>query len=184
MAIYFISDTHFNHANVIAYSSRPFADVPTMNEALIAAWNEVVSPSDTVYHLGDFAMGDRTLIPAILARLNGNLIMVAGNHDNKRDDKYFANTPIRPEALMLEIEGLRVECIHSPYQVQGLGDIALCGHVHEKWAYRAAGVEVPAYEAREHSDAACTKSVPIYNVGVDVRGYRPRTLAEIMDAHV
>ncbi len=53
--VFFIGDTHFGHANIIKYCKRPFSSAQEMNEMLIKYWNETVEPSDTVYHVGDFA---------------------------------------------------------------------------------------------------------------------------------
>lgn len=58
---FFTSDTHFGHVNIILYCNRPFASVLEMNEQVIARWNDRVGPRDTVYHLGDFAMGLKNL---------------------------------------------------------------------------------------------------------------------------
>lgn len=80
--IWVTSDTHFNHANIIKYCNRPFSSVEEMNETIIANWNKVVPEDDTVYHLGDFALGDKSLIPNILERLNGYKEFLMGNHDN------------------------------------------------------------------------------------------------------
>lgn len=78
---YFTSDTHFNHTNIIKYCARPFRDVGHMNRELIARWNARVKPEDTVYHLGDFAMGSRTRWPEFREVLNGSIVLVLGNHD-------------------------------------------------------------------------------------------------------
>jgi len=78
--IFFTSDHHFNHKNVIKYCDRPFSDVTEMNEAMIANWNGVVRPTDSVYHLGDFCFGDAG---KILDRLNGKIHMVVGSHDKQ-----------------------------------------------------------------------------------------------------
>ena len=51
--IYFIADTHFNHANIIKYCNRPFKNTDEMNKYIIRKWNSVVKERDTVYHLGD-----------------------------------------------------------------------------------------------------------------------------------
>ena len=80
--IWVTSDTHFNHANIIKYCNRPFSSVEEMNETIIANWNKVVSWDDIIYHLGDFALGDKSLIPNILRRLNGRIKIIMGNHDN------------------------------------------------------------------------------------------------------
>lgn len=60
-----------------------------MNEALIANWNSVVSDEDTVYVCGDFFMGPLDAIPAILERLNGKIILIRGNHDQKNRMNVF-----------------------------------------------------------------------------------------------
>jgi len=80
--VWVTSDTHFNHTNIIKYCNRPFSSVEEMNETLVNNWNEVVSQGDTVYHLGDFALGDKLLIPEILRCLNGHINFIMGNHDN------------------------------------------------------------------------------------------------------
>jgi len=80
--IYFTSDLHLGHANVIRFQDRPFADVDEMNEALIANYNEVVGPDDTVYILGDVSNrcpGKQA--NEMIARLNGHKILIMGNHD-------------------------------------------------------------------------------------------------------
>lgn len=81
MSVFFTSDTHFGHANVIKYCNRPFKSSEEMDEALIENWNSVVSPGDTVYHLGDFGFGRADFLSRILWRLNGNKSLVLGNHD-------------------------------------------------------------------------------------------------------
>lgn len=53
-----------------------------MNETIIKNWNKVVSEDDTVYHLGDFVLGDKSIIPDLLERLNGYKEFLMGNHDN------------------------------------------------------------------------------------------------------
>lgn len=80
--VWVTSDTHFNHSKIIDYCNRPFSSVKEMNETLINNWNKVVSQGDIVYHLGDFALGDKSLIPDIFERLNGWIKFVMGNHDN------------------------------------------------------------------------------------------------------
>lgn len=79
--VFFTSDHHFGHQNIISYCARPWDSVEEMTEGLVEAWNETVHPDDLVYYLGDFAMGriDDTL--PIVGRLNGTKLLVPGNHD-------------------------------------------------------------------------------------------------------
>ena len=89
--IYFTSDLHFNHGNILAYEpiTRPFATIDEMNETLIANWNGVVKPEDTVYVLGDFAMGPAADVRGLVSRLNGTIKLVRGNHDTPAKLKIY-----------------------------------------------------------------------------------------------
>lgn len=78
--IYFTSDPHYGHANVIRYCARPFRDVQEMNEALINNWNSVVTQDDTVYVLGDFSLGFSE-VERYSSRLLGKKFLIPGNHD-------------------------------------------------------------------------------------------------------
>ena len=81
MNIFFISDTHFFHKNIIKYCERPFSSVEEMNEHIVRVWNERVGHQDVVYHLGDVIFGGREKANTILPRLKGQKILVRGNHD-------------------------------------------------------------------------------------------------------
>lgn len=76
--IFLIGCTHFGHANIIKLANRPFDTVEEMDETLIRNWNETVSPTDHVYHLGDFAFRDHL---KYLGKLNGHIFRLNGNHD-------------------------------------------------------------------------------------------------------
>lgn len=79
--IYFTSDTHFWHSNVIKYSNRPFDNIEQMNDVLIKNWNSVVKPEDQIWHLGDFSFANQEKTKEIFSRLNGKINLVFGNHD-------------------------------------------------------------------------------------------------------
>lgn len=78
---YFTSDTHFNHKNVIEYCNRPFSSVEEMNEVMTQNWNRRVRKNDTVYVIGDFIMGRRSDSFEIRNNLNGNIVLIRGDHD-------------------------------------------------------------------------------------------------------
>jgi calcineurin-like phosphoesterase family protein len=78
---WFSADLHLGHANIIRYCDRPFDEVDEMNAGLVARWNAVVAPTDTVWVLGDVAMGRISLSLPWVAELNGHLALLTGNHD-------------------------------------------------------------------------------------------------------
>lgn len=80
--IWFTSDHHFGHKNIIKYTNRPFNDVKEMDEELIKRWNERVQPDDEVYHLGDLGLGWPKELKKLLKRLNGKIYLILGNHDS------------------------------------------------------------------------------------------------------
>jgi calcineurin-like phosphoesterase family protein len=152
--VFFTSDTHFNHANIIKYCARPFSSVEEMNREMIDRWNSVVGPEDTVYHLGDFAMGKPSDWPAFFLQLNGaGKILVLGSHDRK--SKQMLKVGFTEVHDKLEWDGWLLQ--HRPMNT---GQRLLCGHVHEKW--RRLGW--------------------IINVGVDVWDFTPRTIEELVKA--
>lgn len=160
--IYFTSDPHYGHANVIKYCGRPFASVDEMTSKLINNWNSVVTPDDIVYCLGDFSLATRP-VEAITPRLNGTKLLVPGNHDychsyHKKSRNEEARKTwiaqyeawgwkVLPEQTTLDIPGVAtVNMCHHPYILLGPGDDKyekwrpkddgrwlICGHVHEKW---------------------------------------------------
>lgn len=92
---FYIADTHFGHANILTFKRndgtplREFCCVDEMNEHMVRKWNEVVHPTDTVYHLGDVAINHK-ILPNILPRLNGRKILIKGNHDQAKLSVYAA----------------------------------------------------------------------------------------------
>jgi calcineurin-like phosphoesterase family protein len=80
--IFFTSDLHLGHKNILTYSKRPFGNIDEMEESLIKNWNSVVGKNDSIYVLGDFSfMGAR--ITTIFHKFNGNKFLIKGNHDDK-----------------------------------------------------------------------------------------------------
>lgn len=153
--IFFTSDTHFGHANIIKYCGRPYKTARDMDEGLIKNWNDTVRPDDLVYHLGDFSFQSDQYVH----RLNGKIILVKGNHDNGKYSRLFEGVV---EFVPMKIAEFNCFLIHTPIDPSGQYkkgrepdftildryDFVICGHVHEKWK-------------------TCGKNI---NVGVDIWG--------------
>jgi len=85
-SVFLVSDTHFGHAGVCKFTRpdgvtkiRPWTDPEEMDEDMVRMWNDTVRPNDKVYHLGDVVIARKSL--AILDRLNGDKVLIKGNHD-------------------------------------------------------------------------------------------------------
>ncbi len=80
---FFTADTHFGHAAAIRFCGRPWGSVEEMDEGLIANWNRVVGPKSDVHVVGDFSFHRPEQTRETLARLNGRIHLVIGNHDER-----------------------------------------------------------------------------------------------------
>ncbi len=79
--LFFTSDHHFGHENIIKFCDRPFTDAKEMNAVMIDRWNQKVKPKDIVYHLGDFGLTYKENLATIIDQLNGKIHLIAGNHE-------------------------------------------------------------------------------------------------------
>lgn len=89
MNIWLISDTHFDHINIIKYENRPFIDHLLMTEVLIENWNSTVKENDLIFHLGDIFFCSTHRMQDISSRLNGRKILIRGNHDKGVSNSKF-----------------------------------------------------------------------------------------------
>jgi calcineurin-like phosphoesterase family protein len=92
-SVFLVSDTHFGHMGVCKFTRndgvtklRPWDNADEMDEEMVKRWNDTVRPNDKVYHLGDVVINRKAL--PIMSRLNGDKVLIRGNHDIFRDDEY------------------------------------------------------------------------------------------------
>jgi calcineurin-like phosphoesterase family protein len=132
-AVFLVSDTHFGHAGVCRFTRndgctplRPWDSAEEMDEAMIEAWNDRVRPNDKVYHLGDVVINRRAL--PTLARLNGDKVLIRGNHDIFRDDEY--RRYFRELRAYHVMNGMILS--HIPIHTESLGrfGVNIHGHLH------------------------------------------------------
>jgi calcineurin-like phosphoesterase family protein len=188
MTTWFTSDPHYGHRNIIGFSHRPFMGVDDMNASLIRRWNDVVQPGDTVFVLGDFALGPAGMI-GIAGQLVGHKILVPGNHDRC----WYGNGPghklweaeflragfdeIRQGVVEYDLLGRSVKLCHFPY----VGD----SHDSDRFIpYRP--IDEGGWLLHGHIHTSWLQQDRMVNVGVDVWNYRPvadHELAELIDTY-
>ena len=180
--IYFCSDIHFYHKNVLKFvpeRQSKFGNVNTMNKEIVKAWNNTVTPDDIVFFLGDFSF-KRRAFKEILAMLNGHINFIMGNHDwhyYKEINKYC--NYVTTEQTML-IDGLRVYMIHDPGEATPKDDVNLVlhGHVHEKW--KVAHNKIEVFNEETGTTHLREISCPYMNVSVEQWDYRPVSWDSVM----
>ena len=141
-AVWLVSDTHFGHAGVCRFTRddgsklRPWTDPDEMDEHMVRVWNERVRSQDKCYHLGDVVI-NRKALPT-LARLNGDKVLIRGNHDIFRDDEY--REYFRALRAYHVMNGMILS--HIPLHEASLGRFGtnIHGHLHYQRVRRARGV--------------------------------------------
>lgn len=192
MTTFFTSDTHFGHARIIELSDRPFKDVKHMNEMIVHNWNALVRPDDTVYHLGDVALGPIEDSLKYIERLNGIKILVVGNHDRMfppmakmREPQIRSWTERYKAAGFAEVHtGITITqgdyhfaLSHFPYS----GD----SHGEERFTeYRQFDDGMPLIHGHTHEDKRFSRSrkgTPQIHVGMDAWDFAPVSLQAVID---
>ena len=173
--IYFTADLHLGHKNVVQLCHRPFSTAEEMDEALISRWNDRVGKKDTVYIVGDL-LWDKKQVAAYLSRLQGQKILITGNHDAqwlKAPGAADFFQQILPY-LQLRTEGRSLTLCHYPL-LEWAGSrpddgkhmgYLIHGHIHNRID--------PLYDSlfrRPHA----------LNAGVDINHYRPVTFEELLE---
>lgn len=192
MTTYFTSDTHFGHKRIIDLCNRPFKDVTEMNEIIVHHWNALVRPDDTVYHLGDVALGPIEDSLKYIGRLNGYKILIVGNHDRMfppmskmREDKIASWTERYKTAGFDEVHenhifvkrGYSFMISHFPYS----GD----SHGEERYTeYRLPDSGMPLIHGHTHENkrfSLSRKGTPQIHVGQDAWEFAPVSLQAVID---
>lgn len=161
MTTFFTSDTHFGDMRVLRFDHRPFPTLDAHDEALVARWNAVVHASDTVWHLGDFALGPPPARTAeILDALAGEKHLLIGNND---------------DAATLALPDWASVGSYREIVVDGR-TLVLCHYAFRTWNGMGRG----AVNLHGHSHAKLNPMPRQYDVGVDAQEFRPVTLPEVL----
>lgn len=162
---WFISDTHFFHTNMLKFIDdqghrvrKQFNSLGEMHEEIILQWNSRVKFDDYVYHLGDVTFQYHKGFNQLMARLNGKKRLIVGNHDkiwNPALMKWFEKC-----ALWKGFKEHNFTASHMPLRLDGLRD--------------------GAFNVHGHTHQRCLSDPHYINVSVEVTGYRPLHLDEII----
>lgn len=127
MAKYIISDTHFNHGNIIENCDRPFDSEGEMNETMRERWNSEIEDGDVVYHLGDLALWSPEDEDEWIRKLNGEMMIIKGNHDSFNE---YTEAPT-VDSCVLKYDKYKFYCTHRPENVpDDWNHWVLYGHHH------------------------------------------------------
>lgn len=155
--IYFTSDSHYNHENIMEALNRPFKTVSAMNAYMVKAWNKVVKSGDRVYHLGDFGYRIRGIgdpLDDLIRSLNGCITLIRGNHDRyvKKHEHLFHSV------------------VDLGYMKLSSGDkVMLCHYPMRTWRASHHG----SFHLHGHSHGKINPSGKMLDVGVDCHDFRP-----------
>lgn len=191
---FYISDTHFGHANIIRFDGRPFSDVKEMEDALVYNWNKAVGNDDDMYILGDFCWKSEDESIRILQKLNGRKHLVKGNHDPK-----YLSPALRSlfqevcEYLEVKDNGRHIILCHYPilFYRGSYSDSMwhFCGHTHNETPEEQARMKfVRELITKRRKDIAANGKPSYCNMGhiinvgcmMDYMGYTPRTADELI----
>ena len=148
-SVFLVSDTHFGHSGVCKFMRndgvtklRPFDNPEEMDEFMVEAWNKKVKPTDKVYHLGDVVINRKAL--GIMRRLNGDKVLIRGNHDIFRDVEY--REYFRELRAYHVMNGMILS--HIPVHADSLGrfGVNIHGHTHANRVMKPRGFNVKTGE--------------------------------------
>lgn len=185
--IFFTSDLHIGHRNILRFCQRPFLDLKDMATDIAANWNSVVGENDIIFDLGDmFWWNSRHEVKKFVDKLNGTIYKVPGNHDMDCRRLFELCDPEKVTVLddisVVWIENLFPETnrvtelwlSHMPLMTwphRGNGAINLFGHIHSG-PLSTASMDVPEKDLHLWPKQQ-------YDVGADNNNYTPIEIQEI-----
>lgn len=180
---FIIADTHFAHVNVMEYEPERktvLGDHP--DQRMMELWNETVAPTDTVFHLGDFAFKSEA-VRIWAGKLNGIKYLLRGNHDKAPQtylDHGFSGVidfPCKGEPAyhITQVDGIRILFSHYPIVSDGYDDT--------RWRYLSKVFDREQCHINIHGHVHSMKLNEKFciNASVEAIGYRPVRLQEILN---
>ena len=183
-ATFVVSDTHFGHAGVCKFlrddgtKLRPWTDPDEMDEDMVRMWNETVRPNDKVYHLGDVVINRKAL--KTLARLNGEKVLIKGNHDIFKLEDY---TPYFKDIRSYHVMNGMIFS-HIPIHDSGLYRFGtnIHGHTHSNRVKKTVSIEQTSkHDPRPFTVQEQVIDTRYHCVCVEQTDFRPILLERMFD---
>lgn len=188
--IWFSSDHHFFHKNIIRLSKRPFASLRDMEEHLITEWNKRVQPKDKVYIIGDFtcSVNNPHIAAKVISRLNGYKILIKGNHDMPAHKAIAAGINEVHENIFVWLtassgKSYKVFLSHFPYRhnaLMWLKHKIFGGYWDTRYNHKRM-VDEGEWLIHGHTHQRYKQKRRMIHVGVDAWDYRPASHHEILN---
>ncbi len=179
--IYFTSDLHFDHEDIIEGCVRPFNNTKEMNEHIINNFNSIVRENDILYILGDvmFDHCDSNHIVELLSKINCKKRLIIGNHDKAEEIKSaFETVEFYKE---IEYDGLKIIMSHYPIEEWNnkfFGSVHLHGHLHSspKCKYKFFQLQEDDYNLKNKE-----RLIKRFDVGIDANNFMPVSMKDIFE---
>ena len=162
--IFFTADIHLLHPKIVDICSRP-TTVEEHDQWIISRINEKVSKHDTLYILGDISMASKEKTEKLLDKINGNKILIVGNHDNN----------ILTSTRFGEVKQIKNFTFNSPSYPNI--HIVLCHYPIASWDRKVHG----SFHLHGHTHNRFQNTGLSFDVGVDAQNYYPISLEEVLD---
>lgn len=146
--VWFTSDTHFSHKNIIQHSPNRAKvgefntdDLMSHDKWLIEKWNKTVAKNDIVYIIGDFSFAPSEFVKKLCGKLNGKKYLIVGNHDKSSEklEGYFKDIKL---IKCVTFKKCHFDFLEEDFQVcmchyamvvwpsKHYGCVQVCGHSH------------------------------------------------------
>ena len=182
--MFFTADHHFGHANIIKYCNRPFANVDEMDTELIRRWNEVITPGDTVFHLGDFTLGEYAEMYMNLLHGELCILNIPFHHDRRWLERYnmigqkFLFQTVATVKTYLNDWTCDIQLLPAIYTLEHDGVVLALSHFPLKeWDRKHYG----AIHLHGHSHGNLVYDDKAYDVGVDNNDFYPVSFTAIKE---
>jgi calcineurin-like phosphoesterase family protein len=176
----FTSDAHFGHTNVIRYNNRPYKSANEMDADLIDRWNSVVQPKEVIYHVGDFTLEGWQYAASVLAKLNGEIHLIRGSHDDRWIKNFQPMKSATGDRVILE-PSMVVE-VSNIWKADGHDlPLVLCHYAMTVWPRSHYG----ALHMFGHSHGRLLESLRSprsLDIGVDCWNYTPISFEQFVEA--